>query len=138
MNLRLLPLFLLLFGFAQLTLAAGEEELAQEHLKVMERFLEIVGSLKDVASAKQAQPELTALSERNDGIFRKAKSLNIANDTMVKYLQAHYKARSAAIFEGSFTMMFTMSKLPEFEKMGDYLSKPVNALTNTTWASITN
>ena len=138
MNVRLLtlPLLLLVFGFAQAAPAAVEEELAQDHLKVMERFLEIVGTVKDVASAKRAQPELAALSKRNEGLFRKAKSLNISNDMMVKYVQKHHKARGEAIFQGIFSAMTKMSKVPEFEKIGEYISKPVNELSNTTWASV--
>lgn len=131
-----LPLLLLLFGFAQAAPAAVDEELAQDHLKVMERFLEILGTVKDVASAKRAQPELAALSKRNEGLFRKAQSLNISSDTMVKYIQKNHKARGKAIFQGIFAAMTTMSKVPEFEKIGEFISKPVNELSNTTWASI--
>ena len=137
MSIRLLTLSLMLltFGLAQAAPVAVEEQLAQDHLKVMERFLEVAGGVKDVASAKLAQPELAALSKRNEEIFRKAKSLNISHDAMVKYLQQHYKARSEAVFKGIFSTMNTMSKVPEFEKIGDYIAKPVNDLSNTTWAS---
>jgi len=137
MSIRLLtlPLLLLMLGFAQAASATIEEELAQDHLKVMERFLEILGTVKDVASAKRAQPELAALSKRNEGLFTKAKSMNISHDTMVKYVQKHHKARGEAIFHGIFSAMTKMSKVREFEKIGEYISKPVNELSNTTWAS---
>jgi len=134
--LRALPVLLLMFNFAAAAPVAVEEELAQDHLKVMERFVEIIATVKDVASAKQAQPELAALSERNKGIFKKAKSLNISNDTMAKYLQKHYRARSNAVFEGIFGGMEKMSKVREFDKIGQYISKPANELSNSTWASL--
>lgn len=135
MRLLTLPLLILAFGFTQAAPAAVEEELAQDHLKVMERFLEIVGTVKDVASAKRSQPELAALSKRNKGIFKKAQSLNITDDTMVKYIQKNHKARGEAVFRSIFAAMTKISKVPEFEKIGEFIGKPVNELSNTTWAS---
>jgi hypothetical protein len=138
MSIRLLtlPLLLLVLGIAQAAPVAVEAELAQDHLKVMERFLTILDTVKDIASAKRAQPELAALSKQNQGLFKKAKNLSISNDTMVKYIQKHHKARSAAIFQGIFSAMDKISEVPEFEKIGEYISTPVNDLSNTTWASV--
>ncbi len=130
-------LFLVLFIFSQVAAAADvKEELAQSHLKVMESFLGIVSKINNVFSAKQAQPELAALSAQNKDIFQKAKSLNISNDAMVKYIQEHHKKRGEAVFQQIFTVMSEMSKLKDFMEIGNYIGKEVNELSNTTWASI--
>jgi len=113
-----------------------KEELAQNHLKVMESFLEIVSKVNNVSSAKQAHPELADLAAQNKDIFQKAKSLNISNDDMVKYIQEHHKKRGEAVFQQIFTVMPEMSKLKDFMEIGNYIGKEVNELTNNTWASV--
>ena len=130
-------LYLVLFTFSQVGTAADvKEELAQNHLKVMESFLEIVSKVDSVSSAKQAQPELASLVAQNIDIFQNAKSQNISNDDMVKYIQEHHKKRGEAVFQGIFTVMPEMSKLKDFMEIGNYIGKEVNELTNTTWASV--
>jgi cell division protein FtsB len=137
-TMRALPAFLLFVVCTTLYAAEPQDELAQDHLQVMERFIAILGTVKDVASAKQYKPELEALSAQNKAIFQRAKSLNLSRDTMVKYLQHHYRTRSQAVFEGIFARMSEVSRLPEFDAIGQILAKEVNYLSNTNWSSVSS
>lgn len=117
--------------------ADPKEQLATDHLDVMKRFIEVLGEIKDVESAKKHKAELRSLADKKDALTAKADGLSIDHAAMVEYMKANHKGRSASCFAGIFGAMGKMSKLPEFDAIGDVIKEEVNSLSNQHWCPIT-